>query len=769
MTKIPGTNVAAPIVPFDTADTYPTHDSAFGIGGKVEVLTLNDRNTIPAERRRAGMVVTVTNDLIEENNGPWELLPDLVTWRDFHYRSSLLGAQAGIISGAEAGAEAGTTAAAPFAEQAKTAATQANDYASLAAAAADATSAAAIGPAVQRETKALLDEVTGVSVGQVGEVWGLNPDRGQYRWTGILWERQSDTLPQIQGRVDNLGSMIQTAEIVTNAVEVLDADRQVGLAVTDDFLGLSFGAGTIAGAADGDEITIQTRDGATTLGMRNNALSLDAVGLASDGGTDGEVYVGDEDGYYTLLVRPGQIVAPGMSVTPSAATVAGVYLGRDSQGNPALLDAAGNISVSVLPGGGFLLREQIEISDTGPSGIALGVYDADGLAYNQMREDGTWINGSVTPEPEPPAPDLAPLHGGNVYLLPDQPLPLYLPMLLSSRSDAARARITFSSSDVSLSGNSVVQIDPASVASTGLLTLARADISETTRTRLPLSISVASPSGQSPRILMIGDSITNRQQAQLVGQRLAAVGITAQWIGTVPGSASSTDAGNSAGPLGEAREGRAWGDLVYSVLDGEAAPLPVGQEAAYLALSKADKLAYNPFIRAATGGDSSAIIRNGYVWDLGFYLSRFSLATPDIMIINLGENDCAERGSLAAADVYDAATIVVAQARAAAPSMRIGLTMSGQGWTPGGDTRWSLKAACIRSIIRVAREASSSLVTVIPAWSHISPDEGWGPTSITTDPNSGIQTGTISDPIHPTGYARNQLAAAVAAYIACRI
>jgi hypothetical protein len=67
-TPIAGTNVAAPVVPFTTSDTYPTHDPVYGIGGWREVADLAARNAIPPTRLRVGCVV-VTLD----TNTPWQL------------------------------------------------------------------------------------------------------------------------------------------------------------------------------------------------------------------------------------------------------------------------------------------------------------------------------------------------------------------------------------------------------------------------------------------------------------------------------------------------------------------------------------------------------------------------------------------------------------------------------------------------------------------------------------------------------------------------
>lgn len=59
MANLKGVNVAASIVPFTTADEYPTHLSEYGKGGWREVYTVTDRNAIPLKRRTLGMAVYV--------------------------------------------------------------------------------------------------------------------------------------------------------------------------------------------------------------------------------------------------------------------------------------------------------------------------------------------------------------------------------------------------------------------------------------------------------------------------------------------------------------------------------------------------------------------------------------------------------------------------------------------------------------------------------------------------------------------------------------
>lgn len=76
--ELKGTNVAAGIVPFTSADKYPTHDARYGKGGFRSVDTIAERDAIPAERKTNGMIVHVTANGLnyEWKNNAWvEWLP----------------------------------------------------------------------------------------------------------------------------------------------------------------------------------------------------------------------------------------------------------------------------------------------------------------------------------------------------------------------------------------------------------------------------------------------------------------------------------------------------------------------------------------------------------------------------------------------------------------------------------------------------------------------------------------------------------------------
>ena len=59
MANINGTNLAAPIVPFTTDDTYPTHYAKYGKGGHRTVATITERDGIFTALREEGMEVYV--------------------------------------------------------------------------------------------------------------------------------------------------------------------------------------------------------------------------------------------------------------------------------------------------------------------------------------------------------------------------------------------------------------------------------------------------------------------------------------------------------------------------------------------------------------------------------------------------------------------------------------------------------------------------------------------------------------------------------------
>jgi hypothetical protein len=57
MADLSGTVVVSKIIPTNSADTYPTHDQEYGLGGFRTVADIAARDAIPAGRRSEGMKV----------------------------------------------------------------------------------------------------------------------------------------------------------------------------------------------------------------------------------------------------------------------------------------------------------------------------------------------------------------------------------------------------------------------------------------------------------------------------------------------------------------------------------------------------------------------------------------------------------------------------------------------------------------------------------------------------------------------------------------
>ena len=198
--------------------------------------------------------------------------------------------------------------------------------------------------------------------------------------------------------------------------------------------------------------------------------------------------------------------------------------------------------------------------------------------------------------------------------------------------------------------------------------------------------------------------------------------------------------------------------------------MPVGQEAAYLAMSKADKLGYNPFIRAATGSDSAAVVRNGYVFDAPVYRDRFNIGVganaPTHILDGLGTNDLLENGSAGVAQIADGIGIMYPSLRAAWPSAKIGKWLPSLPRTANSDERWTtFQAPAIEASIAAVAALNDPLAVMLNHHALVDPNIGW-PLALGTPTAIGTTTAAVSDEIHPLGAGREALALQSALWIA---
>lgn len=266
------------------------------------------------------------------------------------------------------------------------------------------------------------------------------------------------------------------------------------------------------------------------------------------------------------------------------------------------------------------------------------------------------------------------------------------------------------------------------------------------------------------KVLVIGDSIGNRQGATLIKQYLEAQGFTVTFTGTMPGSALANDPNDATGGLGEAREGWETGDYTYAQTDMASIVAP-GTEAAYLSGSKAYKYSRNPFLRAATGDDDSSIVRNGYVFDAAFYQSRFGLQAPDVVLSLLGTNDASHRTDATVyAEVLANDTLMNAQMSEAWPNAKIIRALPGTAFDTNRNALWSTRYAPVIRAIKDAAAANPAVI-VAPVWAMTDPEGGY-PLPVVPAGSDGFLAGNFSDATHPAGSSRHSLFASLAPFLA---
>lgn len=389
-----------------------------------------------------------------------------------------------------------------------------------------------------------------------------------------------------------------------------------------------------------------------------------------------------------------------------------------------------------------------------------GIYVTDPVGGIFQRLD------VVEDEPEPPAQSVL-THGlffaPKLVVGPDIPAPLNIPAMLYQRekSPSVWASVTSVSTYANVSANHTLNIDDSFGASANLYV--RPADNDELLLRLPLTIAqlpIPAVDPQPLRILLIGDSIANRQGATLIQGYLGQWGYTRSFVGTMPGSSSGVPS-NENGPLGEGREGWRMKDITYYLTDK--APVPIGDETTYINGTKAYKLDQNPFIRPATGDDDPSIILNGYVMDFALYASRFGVATPDVVIYALGTNDQWTDAGLEDLTVQ-LDTLVYQRLTAAWPSARIIRSHPQPAWSDDKNERWTLShTQIIRGAIQAAKAFSN--VVVAPAWALMD-GSGFTFTATATDPVTGVETGSVTDETHPVEAARRSYYRALAMYVA---
>lgn len=378
----------------------------------------------------------------------------------------------------------------------------------------------------------------------------------------------------------------------------------------------------------------------------------------------------------------------------------------------------------------------------------------------------------------PRSRDLDPIYGPDMFLAYDRTLPLYAENLFADRGEPTPIVSVSATLANELVGyeqtqaGGMFQIDPDGVGTA--VTITAVPDGERARVKAKSVVSKVlggDLAGATARVLVIGDSISNRQTGYFADRVLDSLGANVTWIGTMNG-ANTTNATSTGGPLGEAREG--WGTrdfLGTNLVDGDVplGVLPIGDEADYLAGTKTAQLGYQPFLNPNISAGSAAPIVNisgtNYRFDMRFYLDRFDLDDPQIVAINLVMNDVFEDASVYPANI----SYIIAEVRRVLPTARILLWATAMPRGFAVETRdrdiWAPMRRVMVEKVEALRTGGDANVYLASIWAHMTPIGGWSLTTVSTDA-AKVRNSLLSDDIHPTGIARQQHSEALAIAIA---
>jgi lysophospholipase L1-like esterase len=589
-----------------------------------------------------------------------------------------------------------------------------------------------------------------------GEIMSVTSDLARL---SLTIDRANELLLSDKIKTVDVGGGVQRP---TNAKVMADFATQLGGAMPYTTVALGL-VGTVSGAlfsvlsSESDEYVIIYENVAGTAVEKDrypNSEALKAQAALLSGTASEEEYLSivSEEAEKIASLTQARFTTPAFEIaTDAGATVIG-----DEEGG-ALLHADDN-GVRLGP---------LEFKYTDLPGLY--VVSEEGEILQDLSDP--------TPVAAPAVGQVVPFEGGVLFhpviAVPEQgEVSIYVNNILSHRERAASvvAALGSMSLDTFFAGASegqVLRLQASRFGSSAALHLRPADNPDS---RLSMALKILKVPVQSPlvpiNVLLIGDSIANRQGAQLLKAYLQVLGFAATMIGTLRGSANPADSDDFTGELGEAREGWETGDYTNAITD-RSSPVAAGSEAAYLAMPKSTAKERNPFLRVATGGDSADIVRNGYVFDPAFYQSRFGLATPDIVINALGTNDVRDRPVETLADlVYANDTLFYTQIRAAWPNARIVRSLPGTAFTAARNTLWSTSyTPMIRAMKSAIATANSDKIYLAPTWALVSSEAGY-PLPTGSSDIDGFIPGNFLNTIHPEGAGRHGLYEVLANYVA---
>lgn len=378
------------------------------------------------------------------------------------------------------------------------------------------------------------------------------------------------------------------------------------------------------------------------------------------------------------------------------------------------------------------------------------------------HEDAGWI----ARDDYPSADDAAILYGSSMFTMTGARSSIFADSIFPDRTSREKWKVAVVSDVPGMpyirDGDGAIEVETNRLGSAVEL---NAISSDDPNVRFVRSISVekapASKTG-SPKVLIIGDSNANRAYVSMTRDNLVALGMTPQMLGTLV----------NGGAQGEGREGWRWEDITY--LNTRFAAVAAGAEATYNSYSSDGNASgatarrdYNPFVRNSVGGDPAGSVFNGKIFDLQFYINRFSLAAPDFVAFILGTNDAASLTDSAVITSINSGLTAIANVRMRYPNAQIGIGIPSSPRGTIEDSKWTRRfVPMIRAVLAYAAASGDTKLSVLPLWAHMSPHVGW-PLTTTADAN-GVIRSIVTDRLHPTDINRKIAASVISNWIACR-
>lgn len=393
-----------------------------------------------------------------------------------------------------------------------------------------------------------------------------------------------------------------------------------------------------------------------------------------------------------------------------------------------------------------VLAAQFVPIDPNPYGIIEGKVDPTGKVFEATKSDGTkrglWFDNVATGGAALTEVETRMLLGKHLFVVKDRWFQIYGYPMLATRN-LNNTAYTFALQSTNAKGEAYqelfhsegVRVNGSWFGSTATMKLRNHSLAYDKVQQLTVLLSESNKVA-TPKVLLLGTSIT-QATVDPIASKFAGYGVQPVFVGT------RTNGGVN---RGEGRGSWQGGDYVYSVKDNGHAPLPIGAEAQAMSLGNDTR---NPFIRVATGSDDPADVKNGYVYDFGFYLQRFSayFSAPDIVKIELGPNDFIYQGNAQGLiNAKEAIRIIVKSIKAAVPECKIGIEVL-QPATKNARWKDAYTALILDNIATYGNRASEGIY-VLNSHIYTTGDFIFPTNKLATDPVTGQTSEEISDDLH---------------------